>query len=230
MLESDVKTIFCFFCERKLVVCLYLNVLTQKRRKFSLKTKKDTAECRHTFYKRKSQALPVLLWEEMPEKVRRYLFKEVWGPPPPPSHDHNENVFLYILCNLTFPWRDDIINKPHLTQSNRNPHKLELGDLLSPGPVHIQNVTQKPQEGMQWFATRDASWAASLFPLHISYFLITPPKIPPPPSNCIMWRFAVLLFCLFTHFWWAARIFGGTSPQLEVNEQGALGDIWAGFI
>lgn len=40
LLESDVKTIFRFSCERKYVVCLHLSLLTKKKKKGSLKTKK----------------------------------------------------------------------------------------------------------------------------------------------------------------------------------------------
>ena len=54
LLESDVKTIFHFSGERKSVVCLYLNLLTKKRKKGALKTKGDSAEPGHTFWVRQT--------------------------------------------------------------------------------------------------------------------------------------------------------------------------------
>lgn len=49
LLESDVKIIFRFSCERKSVVCLHLNPLTEKRKKGFLQTKRDSAEPGRTF-------------------------------------------------------------------------------------------------------------------------------------------------------------------------------------
>lgn len=44
LLKFDVKKIFHFSCERKLVVCLHLNLLTKKKGERSLKTKRDSTE------------------------------------------------------------------------------------------------------------------------------------------------------------------------------------------
>lgn len=81
LLESDVKKIFLFSCERKLVVCLHLNLLTKTKRgwgrwrTFSKQKEIVLNLGTHSENERKSQALLVLFYEEAPAKVRGYVFK-----------------------------------------------------------------------------------------------------------------------------------------------------------
>lgn len=54
------------------------------------------------------------------------MFSDVLGCPPP-SHDNHGNMFSYLLRNLGFPRRDDIMINPHSTHDH-----CELGGLLPP--------------------------------------------------------------------------------------------------
>ena len=132
LLESDVKTVFPFSCERKPVVCLHLSLLTKKGRKFFLKTKRDCAKPRHIFCKRKKEKVGVacIILRRNAWKVHELFQRSLVSPHQ--SHDHGENVLIYTFCNLSFSWKDDIMINPYLTQEQQESPKVRTWESSVP--------------------------------------------------------------------------------------------------
>lgn len=193
----------------------------KKREKDSLKTKRDSAEPPAHVLKTKGRAgrCPYYFMKKRLKRSGNVFSHELGYPPW--SLDHDENVFLYVLCNLSFPYRHEIIINPHLTRDQQKPLRLELGDALSPGPVHNGNgsprrLRKECDRAGVW--PKECEEAAPPFPFAVTFLpSLMHPQAPPPK----LWHgIRHLAFCFFAHSWWAARNFGSVSPKHGATEQG----------